>query len=116
MTTANEQTDRPPADGSRPERGSEPKSSRPPSVRPRGTRVSVTPCELAAALNNVVTAAEELVDAISDCPDLRIIGCDFEAEFTRLKTALSRLPRYYEGGSYIWRDIDRDYRHDAPGG
>lgn len=111
MSKANEVTEPQLAD--KPNRDMGPTSSTP--LTPRAG-MRVIPCELAAALHEVVASAEELVDAIAECPDIRIIGCDFELQFTRLQSALSRLPYFYDEGSYIWQEIDRDFRHDAPGG
>lgn len=68
------------------------------------------------ALQGVAAAADELVDAICDCPDMQVAGCEFEFEFTALRAALSSLPHFFEEGKFIWKDIDRDYRHDALGG
>ena len=68
------------------------------------------------ALRRVAHAAEDLVDAIGDCEEMRIPGCDFEIEYTELLAALSGLPRFYEKGRYLWREIDEDYRQNAPGG
>ncbi|MEK6588539.1 MAG: hypothetical protein AABY97_06830 [Chloroflexota bacterium] len=77
--------------------------------------MEVPECEL-IALRRVAQAAEDLVDAISACDEIRIPGCNFEIEFVDLQTALGGLPRYYEGGRYIWKEIEEDYRQNALGG
>jgi hypothetical protein len=68
------------------------------------------------ALRRVAGAADELVDAIRACDETRISGCNFEIQFSELQAALNALPRYYERGRYIWKEIEEDYQHDAPGG
>ncbi len=68
------------------------------------------------ALRRVAHASDELVDAICTCDEIRIPGCNFEIEYAELQAALSALPRYYERGTYIWKEIEEDYRQDAPGG
>ncbi|MFQ5921724.1 MAG: hypothetical protein ACE5M4_02675 [Anaerolineales bacterium] len=68
------------------------------------------------ALRRVASAADELIDAIYACDETRIPGCNFEIQFAELQGALSALPRYYERGRYIWKEIEEDYRQDAPGG
>ena len=77
--------------------------------------MEIPECEL-IVLRRVARAAEDLVDAISDCEEMRIPGCDFEIEYTELLAALSALPRFYEKGRYLWKEIDEDYRQNAPGG
>ena len=68
------------------------------------------------ALRRISSAAEDLVDAIAACDETRIPGCNFENQYSALQAALSALPRYYERGRYVWKEIEEDYRHDAPGG
>jgi len=68
------------------------------------------------ALRRVAEAAEYLVDAIGACDETRIPGCNFEVQYTDLQKALSALPRYYERGIYVWKEIEEDYLQDAPGG
>jgi len=68
------------------------------------------------ALRRVASAADELTDAIYTCDETIIPGCSFEIEFTELQAALSALPCYFEHGRYIWKEIEEDYRQDAPGG
>ena len=68
------------------------------------------------ALRRVATAADELVEAIGACDETRIPGCNFEIQFSELQAALNALPRYYERGRYVWKEIEEDYQQDAPGG
>ena len=68
------------------------------------------------ALRRVASAAEDLVDAISACAEIQIPGCDYEIEYSELQAALSALPKYYERGRYVWREIEEDHQQDAPGG
>ncbi len=68
------------------------------------------------ALRRVARAADELIDAICACDETTIPGCNFEIEYADLQAALSAMPRYYERGRYIWKEIEEDYRQDAPGG
>ena len=68
------------------------------------------------ALRRVARTADKLVEAICACDEVRIPGCDFELEYTDLQAALDALPRYYEGGIYIWKEVVEDFQHDAPGG
>lgn len=84
-------------------------------LRREGPTVAIPESEL-ESLRLVVAAAEELVDAICGCQDIHLAGCEFEHPFTQLRAALSKLPRYYEAGRYLWQEIDRDFRHDALGG
>lgn len=85
------------------------------AVRGKEDKMEIPEYEL-IALRRVACAAEDLVDGISDCEEMRIPGCDFEIEYTELLAALSALPRFYEKGRYLWKEIDEDYRQGAPGG
>jgi hypothetical protein len=85
------------------------------AIKRKGKVMEIPEHEL-RTLQAVAAAADELVDAICDCPDMQVAGCDFEFEFTALRAALSSLPNFFEEGRYIWKEIDRDFRHDAPGG
>ena len=68
------------------------------------------------ALRRVAGAAEDLLDAINACDETKIPGCNFEIEYSELQAALGALPKYYERGRYVWREIQEDHQQDAPGG
>ncbi len=81
----------------------------------KDNRMKIPGYEL-VALRRISSADEDLVDAICECDEIRIPGCNVENEYSELKAALGDLPRYYERGRYVWKEIEEDYRHDAPGG
>lgn len=79
------------------------------------TIIELPQCEF-AALRAVVTAAEELCEALCSSDDCVAIGSDFEMQYFNLECCLSHLPEHFESGCYEWEELEFDWRHDAPGG
>lgn len=77
--------------------------------------IEIAECEY-LALRAVVTAAEELCEALCSSEDCIAIGSDFEMQYFDLECCLSHLPEHFEAGRYKWDEIEFDWRHDALGG